>query len=172
MKQLSAETRAKLRSTQILTSLSSIISELLQNSIDAGASQVDIGVDCSEWSCWVMDNGSGFTKDGLSKIGQDTEYGRYSVFPNQNPSIALRSYFTSQIPRKRTILPHWKLSARLVFEVKVILNRNNVKPVAQIYTFTAALSSMADLCCLEISSRTARSRESWSVIVKVFSPVS
>jgi DNA mismatch repair protein MLH3 len=26
---------------------------------------------------------------------------------------------------------------------------------------------MAELCCLEISSRTSRSRESWSVILKV-----
>ncbi|KIJ20390.1 hypothetical protein PAXINDRAFT_108421 [Paxillus involutus ATCC 200175] len=128
MKQLSAETRAKLRSTQILTSLSSIISELLQNSIDAGASQVDIGVDCSEWSCWVMDNGSGFTKDGLSKIGQDTEYGRY------NSSKAYNSA---------------SLEAVCTFGFR-----------------GEALSSMADLCCLEISSRTARSRESWSVIVK------
>lgn len=31
----------------------------------------------------------------------------------------------------------------------------------------AALASMADLACMEISSRTARSRDSWSVIVKV-----
>lgn len=30
-----------------------------------------------------------------------------------------------------------------------------------------ALASIADLCCLEISSRTARSRESWSLIIKV-----
>lgn len=25
-----------------------------------------------------MDNGSGFTKDGLHKVGQDSEHGRYS----------------------------------------------------------------------------------------------
>ena len=31
----------------------------------------------------------------------------------------------------------------------------------------AALSSVAELCCLEIASRTARSRESWSIILKV-----
>jgi DNA mismatch repair protein MLH3 len=78
LKRLSAETRSKLRSTQILTSLPTIISELLQNSIDAGTSQIDVGVDCAEWSCWVMDNGSGFTKDGLHKVGQDSEHGRYS----------------------------------------------------------------------------------------------
>lgn len=34
-------------------------------------------------------------------------------------------------------------------------------------TFLIALSSMAELCCLEISSRTSQSRESWSVILKV-----
>ena len=78
LNKLPAETRTKLRSTQILTSLPTIISELMQNAIDAGASQIDVGVDCAEWSCWVVDNGSGFTKDGLHKIGQDSERGRYS----------------------------------------------------------------------------------------------
>ena len=33
--------------------------------------------------------------------------------------------------------------------------------------FFAALASAAELCCLEISSRDASARESWSVIVKV-----
>lgn len=32
---------------------------------------------------------------------------------------------------------------------------------------SVALASAADVSCLEISSRTARSRESWSVILKV-----
>ena len=44
-----------------------------------------------------------------------------------------------------------------------------MNPVAYIDVSPAALASMADLACLEISSRTARSRESWSVIVKVSS---
>lgn len=34
-------------------------------------------------------------------------------------------------------------------------------------TCGAALASAADLCCLEISSRTKHSTESWSVILKV-----
>jgi DNA mismatch repair protein MLH3 len=65
----------KLRSTQILTSLPQVISELLQNSLDAGAHQVDIGVDCEEWSCWVRDNGLGMSKEGMSVLGQ----GRYGA---------------------------------------------------------------------------------------------
>lgn len=78
LKQLSVETRAKLRSAQLLTSLPQVVSELLQNSLDAGASQVDIGVDCEEWSCWVRDNGAGISKAGLTMIGKGSEEGRYS----------------------------------------------------------------------------------------------
>lgn len=72
---LNASTRAKLRSTQILTSLPQIVSELLQNSLDAGARQIDIGLDCEEWSCWVKDDGFGISKEGLNIIG--SAEGRY-----------------------------------------------------------------------------------------------
>ncbi|KAF8559172.1 hypothetical protein OG21DRAFT_1403956 [Imleria badia] len=128
LKKLSEETRTKLRSTQILTSLPTIVSELLQNAIDAGASQIDIGVDCTEWSCWVMDNGAGFMKDGLHKVGQDSERGRYNSSKAYTPA--------------------------------------SLETVSTFGFRGEALASMADLSCLEISSRTAKSRESWSVIVK------
>ncbi|KAJ7167564.1 hypothetical protein C8R46DRAFT_1093418, partial [Mycena filopes] len=62
-------TRSKLRSTQILT--------LLQNSLDAGARQIDIGVDCEEWTCWVRDDGSGMNKEGMDILGTGLEAGRY-----------------------------------------------------------------------------------------------
>lgn len=74
---LPATTRAKLRSTQILTSLPQIVSELLQNSLDAGAGQVDIGVDCEEWICWVKDDGEGISREGMSMLGKGSEEGRY-----------------------------------------------------------------------------------------------
>jgi hypothetical protein len=73
----------KLRSTQILTSLPQVISELLQNALDAGARQVDVGVDCEEWTCWVRDNGGGITKDGMNSLGMGSEVGRYSELVNQ-----------------------------------------------------------------------------------------
>lgn len=74
---LPISTQSKLRSTQILTSLPQIISELIQNSLDAGARQVDIGVDCEEWECWVRDDGIGIKKDDLRRLGKG---GRYSAF--------------------------------------------------------------------------------------------
>ena len=79
IERLSEETRSRLRSTQILTSLPQIVSELLQNSLDANASHIDVGVNYKEWMCWVQDNGIGISKDGLEKLGAENEAGRYSV---------------------------------------------------------------------------------------------
>ena len=38
-------TRIRLRSTQILTTLPQVVSELLQNSLDAGARSIEVGVE-------------------------------------------------------------------------------------------------------------------------------
>ncbi|KAI6047536.1 hypothetical protein EDC04DRAFT_2876534 [Pisolithus marmoratus] len=128
LSRLSAETRAKLRSTQFLTSLPHIVSELLQNSIDSMASHIDIGVNCEDWSCWVRDDGSGFSKDSLAQIAKGSEDGRY---------LSSKACSTASLESVST------------------------------FGFRGeALASMADLCCLEISSRTARARENWSIIMK------
>jgi DNA mismatch repair protein MLH3 len=80
LEKLDIPTRVRLRSTQILTSLPQIVSELVQNSLDASATRVEIGVDCEEWMCWVKDNGSGIPKDGLELLGRGSEEGRYGRF--------------------------------------------------------------------------------------------
>ncbi|KAK0491323.1 hypothetical protein IW261DRAFT_81628 [Armillaria novae-zelandiae] len=120
---LPASTQSKIRSTQILTSLPQIVSELMQNSLDAGARHVDVGVDCEGWTCWVRDDGVGMSKDALA----GTE-GRYVTSKAYDPdSLNVLSTFGFR---------------------------------------GEALASAADLCCLEISSRTVVSRETWSVILK------
>ena len=80
IQQLPPPTQTRLRSTQILTSLTQIVSELLQNSLDANPQRVDVGVDCEEWECWVTDDGVGISRDALSVIGQGQDMGRYSEF--------------------------------------------------------------------------------------------
>lgn len=40
-------------------------------------------------------------------------------------------------------------------------------PLTILFCICIALASAADLCCLEIASRTVNSRETWSVILKV-----
>ena len=83
IRHLPPPTRAKLRSTQILSSLSQIVSELLQNALDAEARHVDVGVDCEEWTCWVRDDGVGISKDALDVIGGGSDSGRYSEFKDK-----------------------------------------------------------------------------------------
>lgn len=77
LEQLDNATRSKLRSTQILTSLPQIISELVQNALDAEANNVEVAVHCEDWYCWVRDDGIGMNKEGLSLIAQGMEGGRY-----------------------------------------------------------------------------------------------
>lgn len=71
-------TRSRLRSSQILTTLAEIISELVQNSLDAGTKNVDVGVDVEGWECWVRDDGCGISRLDLGKLE-----GRYSEWPQE-----------------------------------------------------------------------------------------
>lgn len=80
---LDQRTQSRLRSTQILTSLPQIVTELVQNSLDAGAKHIDIGVDNEEWACWVRDDGKGINRDGLSLIAR--EGGRYGECTHVHP---------------------------------------------------------------------------------------
>lgn len=83
-------TQSKLRSTQILTSLPQLISELVQNALDAGASHVDVGVDCEDWGCWVKDDGSGINRDGLDALANvsDSMGRRYSKHMKSTEGIS------------------------------------------------------------------------------------
>ncbi|KAJ1308903.1 hypothetical protein OPQ81_004588 [Rhizoctonia solani] len=76
--QLEPQTKAKLRSTQILTSLPQLVSELVQNSLDAGASHIEVGIDPTEWECWVRDDGRGMPSEGMRLLAQGHEQGRYN----------------------------------------------------------------------------------------------
>ena len=64
-------------STQLLTALPQIVSELVQNSLDAKATQIDVGVDYDAWSCWVRDNGAGIPKQHLAVMGTSNDAARY-----------------------------------------------------------------------------------------------
>ncbi len=75
VQRLPASTQSKLRSTQILVSLPQIVSELVQNSLDAGARHVDVGVDCGGWTCWVRDDGAGMSKSDLEAFECAGRYG-------------------------------------------------------------------------------------------------
>ena len=77
MQRLGEETQSKIRSTQILTSLPQLVSELVQNALDAEATQVEVGMDPEEWTCWIRDDGTGISKDGMAVIAEGFQGGRY-----------------------------------------------------------------------------------------------
>ena len=81
MHQLPPSTQSKIRSTQILTSLPQIISELVQNSLDAGASHINVGIDCEDWACWVRDDGRGIARDDFDALAGGGQAARYSETP-------------------------------------------------------------------------------------------
>jgi DNA mismatch repair protein MLH3 len=76
---LPEHTQSKLRSTQIISSLPQVVSELIQNALDADASQIDVGVDCEEWTCWIRDDGKGMSKADLFAIETAGRYGRLTI---------------------------------------------------------------------------------------------
>ncbi|KIJ37395.1 hypothetical protein M422DRAFT_177918 [Sphaerobolus stellatus SS14] len=128
IKSLPAFSRSLLRSTTILTSLPQIISELVQNSLDAGASHVEVGVDVEQWQCWVRDDGHGMSKDDMSILAKAGEEGRYGSSKAYDPT--------------------------------------SLDSVSTFGFRGEALASAANLSCLEMSSRSAISRDTWSVILK------
>ncbi|GAB1519851.1 DNA mismatch repair protein [Rhizoctonia solani] len=75
--ELEPQTKARLRSTQLLTSLPQLISELVQNSLDAGASHIQVGIDPTQWECWVRDDGQGMSTEGMKLLAGGHEKGRY-----------------------------------------------------------------------------------------------
>ncbi|KAI0774490.1 hypothetical protein C8Q74DRAFT_1317230 [Fomes fomentarius] len=125
---LPPSTKSKLRSTQILTSLPQLVTELVQNSLDASAHHIDVSIDPEEWECWVRDDGVGISRESLGLLAGGSESGRYGTSKAYTPAS--------------------------LSEVNTFGFRGE------------ALASVADLCCLEISSRAKQSTESWSVILK------
>ena len=64
----------KLKSSVVITSLNGVTCGLLKNSLDAGATKVNVSVDYTRGNCTVEDNGSGIPPDefkvdgGLGKL--------------------------------------------------------------------------------------------------------
>lgn len=77
---LPSETRALLRSTVILTTLPQVVSELVQNALDAGSSDVSVTLDASEWMCLVRDNGHGMSSSDLAHLGKGSDGNRYGKY--------------------------------------------------------------------------------------------
>ena len=59
-----------IRSAFVITSLGSVVEELVQNALDANATSIEIAVNRSAWSCRVTDNGHGILAEDLARLGE------------------------------------------------------------------------------------------------------
>lgn len=71
---LPAASVASLRSSTAITSISQVVDELVANSIDAGATAIDVSLSVEEGFATVSDNGRGMDADDLGLVGK-----RYST---------------------------------------------------------------------------------------------
>jgi DNA mismatch repair protein MLH3 len=70
---LPGEVVAQIRSSAVITSLNGAACGLLQNSLDASASKINISVDYGRGNCSVEDNGIGIAP---ASFGEDGGLGR------------------------------------------------------------------------------------------------
>jgi DNA mismatch repair protein MLH3 len=60
---------AQIKSSTAITSLNEVIFELVQNSLDAGSTKVDVSVDYSKGGCVVEDDGLGILPSEFGENG-------------------------------------------------------------------------------------------------------
>lgn len=60
---------AQIKSSAVITSLNGVVSGLLQNSLDAGASKINIAIDYGRGNCSVEDNGLGIAPASFQEDG-------------------------------------------------------------------------------------------------------
>ena len=68
---LPARTASHLRSSVIVPSLPSILTELVQNSLDANATKIDCSIDLIRWTLVCHDNGHGIDWSELKRLGRE-----------------------------------------------------------------------------------------------------
>lgn len=66
---LPSRTTSLLRSTLVIPSLPSVLVELVQNSLDANSTSIDLSFNLDTWSIKCSDNGHGLSLDDLRKVG-------------------------------------------------------------------------------------------------------
>ncbi|GKU11572.1 unnamed protein product [Fusarium langsethiae] len=84
IRQLPQDVVDKIKSSVNITSLNGVVCGLIANSLDAGASKVNISVDYARGNCTVEDNGSGITPDEFKDSGGLGKLHHTSKFPTRS----------------------------------------------------------------------------------------
>ncbi|CAG7558386.1 unnamed protein product [Fusarium equiseti] len=84
IRQLPQDVVDKLKSSVNITSLNGVVCGLIANSLDAGASKVNISIDYSRGNCTVEDNGSGIPPEEFKDGGGLGKLHHTSKFPTRS----------------------------------------------------------------------------------------
>jgi len=150
---LARPVHSRLRSAVIIPTFSQILNELIQNSLDAGATRIECWVNLERGNemIRVEDDGHGLDRDSLNHIGGASGM---STFPTLTMlAEGQRLARTARMPKAGRLI-------HTASEEKV--------GSTMILKLTAALASISSLGLLEISSKTARSRHTYTKVIKVF----
>ncbi|KAF5563029.1 DNA mismatch repair MLH3 [Fusarium napiforme] len=101
IRQLPQDVVDKIKSSVNITSLNGVVCGLVTNSLDAGASKINISIDYSRGNCTVEDNGSGIPPEefkdggGLGKLHHTSKYpSRSSVHGKHGDFLASLATFS------------------------------------------------------------------------------
>ncbi|KAL1838769.1 hypothetical protein VTJ49DRAFT_2231 [Mycothermus thermophilus] len=88
---------AQIRSSTVITSLNAVVCGLLENSLDAGASRVNISVDYGRGNCSVQDDGVGIAPDDFQDGGGLGNLHYTSKYPPQPDCHGRRGEFLASV---------------------------------------------------------------------------
>ncbi|KAK3293575.1 uncharacterized protein B0H64DRAFT_404915 [Chaetomium fimeti] len=88
---------AQIKSSTVITSLNAAVCGLLQNSLDSGASKVNISVDYSRGNCTVEDDGCGITPASFEQGGGLGQLHYTSKYPPRPECHGKRGEFLSSL---------------------------------------------------------------------------
>jgi DNA mismatch repair ATPase MutL len=149
---LARPVHSRLRSAVIIPTFSQILNELVQNSLDAGATRIEcwINLERGNETVRVEDNGHGFDRDSLNFIGGASGTSTVPILAMQAERQRLAK--TVQVPNAGRLI-HMDLGVKV--------------RGATIFKLRAALASISSVGLLEITSKTARSRHTHTKVIKV-----
>jgi DNA mismatch repair ATPase MutL len=150
IKRLDVKVRSLIRASAILPHLHNIVEELIVNSLDAKADNIEVRYDMEKLEVIVTDNGIGISRENLSKYICE-EW-------NATSKSHSHSYFTTEEKRVEANNPDIPVLSRF----RKDKNSLNLTESSSSYGFRGeALSAIASLATVEITSREKGSSETY-----------
>ncbi|CAH0045561.1 unnamed protein product [Clonostachys solani] len=131
----------KIRSSIVITSLNGVVAGLLKNSLDAGATKVNITVDFTRGNCTVEDNGSGIPPSEFESSGGLAKPHHTSRFPPDEHVYGKHGDFLASLATVSLLLVsschrhHVSQNSRMIHNSKPITRHTPAPPEHRIQTF-------------------------------------